>query len=117
MSIQRLTTTIEECEPAELDYGTIRTLGVIRHEADKQDKQIADLKAQLDAANELLEAQAICAEEFATMSAENAKLKTQLDRDRLIKVINDTVDKQQCLGAVDIADAILTIKEGDNATD
>ena len=47
MSIQRLVSTIEECEPAELDYGTVHTLGVIRHTADKQDKQIADLQARV----------------------------------------------------------------------
>jgi len=57
-------------------------------EIKQKDKQLADLQAQLDAAN------------------------AKLDRDRLIRVINDTVDKQQCLGAVDIADAILTIEEG-----
>ena len=47
MSIQQLVDTIEQCEEAELDYGTIQTLGKIRREADKQDERIAELEAKI----------------------------------------------------------------------
>jgi len=49
---------------------------------DKRFKRIATLEAELEALKERFDEQALCAEEFATTSAENAKLKAELAHEK-----------------------------------
>ena len=90
-----------------------------------------DLKAQLDAANELLEAQAICAEEFAATRAENVKLKEHLEANREVvsefhyayclarnsdSWVRMNSAARKALYAADLSSLALEIKESSSAT-
>jgi hypothetical protein len=46
--IQRLTQVIRDHEGSELDYGTIRTLGMIDKEAKQLESEVAALKAEIE---------------------------------------------------------------------